>query len=219
MTSQTTKKMVTLMAAGAVALVALPGTASAGRGQVPDHRVQQFEATLRPVAHDPAADGGTEASGRAKLMLRQGNLLTTKVHVSGLTPQVHVMHIHGAEQAAHECPGPERRDDLVDDGLIETVEGLEDYGPVVVSLTTTGDTSPASTLAVDRYEVAGRNGRINYNRTFAIPEGIAANLENQHIVVHGHDIDGDGTYASRITALGAPLEAELPVACGEIDLR
>jgi hypothetical protein len=219
MTSRTMKSMAKLAAAGAVLLVALPGAAAADRSAAGVHPTQVFEATLRPVAHDPAADGGTEASGRAKLTIREGNVLTTKLRASGLSPQVHVMHIHGAEQAAHECPGPDRRDDLVNDGLIETVEGLEDYGPVVVALTTTGDTSPASTLAVDRYEVAGEDGRIEYNRTFAIPQAIADTLENQHIVVHGHDINGDGSYASRVTALGAPLEAELPVACGEIDRR
>lgn len=214
-----TKRMAKLAAVGAVALVAVPATASADRGAAGDHPARHLVATLRPVAHDPAADGGSNATGQASLLVRRGNKLTTTVEVSGLSPQVHVMHIHGAEQAAHECPGADRRDDLVDDGLIETVEGLDDYGPVVVSLTTTGDTSPASTLAVDRYEVAGADGRIEYHRTFDIPSGIAANLENQHIVVHGHDIDGDGTYASRVTALGAPLEAELPVACGEIDPR
>lgn len=219
MTSQTTKRMAKLVAVGAAALVALPGSAAADRSAAGDRPPQRFEATLRPVAHDPAADGGSEASGRAKLVLREGNILTTQLVASGLSPQVHVMHIHGSEQAAHECPGADRQDDLVDDGLIETVEGLEDYGPVVVSLTTSGDTSPASTLAVDRFLSAGPDGRIAYHRTFAIPQGIADNLENQHIVVHGHDIDGNGNYESRITALGAPLEAELPVACGEIDVR
>ena len=32
-----------------------------------------------------------------------------------------------------------------------------------------------------------------------------------------NDLDGDGKYGGRTTALGAPLEAELPVACGELD--
>lgn len=219
MSSQTIKRMARLAAVGSVALVAISAPASADRSAAGGNPAQRFEATLRPVAHDPARDGGTEASGRAKLTLQEGNILSVKLKVSGLSPQVHVAHIHGSEQAAHECPGAGRRDALVDDGLIETVEGLEDYGPVVVSLTTTGDTTPASTLAVDRFLEAGDDGRIDYRRTFAIPQGIADNLANQHIVVHGHDINGDGSYASRITALGAPLEAELPVACGEIDLR
>jgi hypothetical protein len=37
-----------------------------------------------------------------------------------------------------------------------------------------------------------------------------------HVVIHGEDLDNNGAYGGRITALGAPLEAELPVACGEI---
>jgi hypothetical protein len=37
-----------------------------------------------------------------------------------------------------------------------------------------------------------------------------------HVVIHGEDLDNNGSYGGRTTALGAPLEAELPVACGEI---
>ncbi len=114
------------------------------------------------------------------------------------------------------CPGAERRDDLVDDGLIETAEGLADYGAILVSFTTSGDTSPASGLALDRMPVAKQNGLLKYKRTVNVPTGIASRLDELHIVVHGADLDGDGTYGGRTTALGAALEAELPVACGEI---
>ena len=42
-----------------------------------------------------------------------------------------------------------------------------------------------------------------------------------HIVVHGHDLDGSGAYDGPEGYLGAgvPLEAELPMACGEITRR
>ena len=219
MNVQRMRRTAKVAAVGVAALVALPGTASADRSAAGDHPARHFVATLRAVPHDPAVDGGSDASGQASLLVRRGNLLTASIEAAGLSPQVHVMHIHGAEQAAFECPGPDRRDDRLDDGLIDTVEGLPDYGPVVVSFTTSGDTSPDSTLAVDRFLAAGPDGRIEYRRTFDIPTGIAANLENQHIVIHGHDIDGDGAYGGAITPLGVPIEAELPVACGEIDAR
>jgi hypothetical protein len=65
------------------------------------------------------------------------------------------MHIHDTDAGELSlCPGVERRDDLVDDGLIETVEGLSDYGAIQVSLTRSGDTSPASGLALDRFAPA-----------------------------------------------------------------
>ncbi len=36
------------------------------------------------------------------------------------------------------------------------------------------------------------------------------------LAIHPRKLIGDGAYGGRTTALGAPLEAELPVACGEI---
>ncbi len=179
--------------------------------------IGSFGASLDPVPHDPAADAGSNVSGRAQLF-RVGNLVSVRVRATGLSPLPHAMHIHGKDNPEVAfCPGADRRDDLVDDGLIETVEGLDDYGPVQVSLTTRGDTSTASTLALDRFPVANAGGVLNYQRFFAMPLEIASRLEAKHIVIHGVDLNGNATYEGRITALGAPLEAELPVACGEID--
>src|SRR5918994_1202590 len=47
-----------------------------------------------------------------------------------------------------------------------------------------------------------------------VANGLDALPHAMHI--HGEDLDNDGAYGGRITALGAPLEAELPVACGEV---
>jgi hypothetical protein len=177
-----------------------------------------YRADLNPVPHAPTADAGSNVTGDAKLWVRNG---TAKVRVKarGLTPNLpHAMHIHGKEAAGEiaMCPGADRRDDLVNDGLIETVEGLADYGGILVSFTTSGDTSPASGLALDRMPVAKENGLLTYGRTFDIPGDLTSRLDELHIVVHGEDLNRDGMYGGRVTALGAPLEAELPVACGEI---
>lgn len=182
---------------------------------VADH----YRAQLAAVPHAPSADAGSNVTGTAKLMVRDGNLLRVNLKAAGLTPGLpHAMHIHGNEAAGElaSCPGADRRDDLVDDGLIETVEGLEDYGPIQVSFTTTGDTSPDSGLALERFVTANSKGVAKYKRTFEIPQRFADRLHELHVVVHGADLDGDGAYGGRTTALGAPLEAELPVACGEI---
>jgi hypothetical protein len=181
--------------------------------------VGNFRASLAPVAHDPSADSGSNVSGQARVVTRE-NQATVTVTAHGLSPELpHVMHIHGDLQAHNECPGLDRADDLVDDGLIETLEGLPDYGDIVVSFTTSGDTSPGSALALDRAPVANEEGDLTFQRTFGIPADVRANLDNLHVVIHGEDLDGDGAYGGRITALGAPLEAELPVACGELNGR
>ena len=45
-----------------------------------------------------------------------------------------------------------------------------------------------------------------------MPANIASRLDELHIVVHGEDLNGDGMYGGRTTALGAPLEADGPPA-------
>ena len=181
-------------------------------------RAQHYRANLNAVPHVPTADGNSNASGTAKLV-RKGRRVSVLVKAMGLSPRLpHAMHIHGKEAAGEiaRCPGADRRDDLVDDGLIETAEGLDDYGPVLVSFTTRGDTSADSVLALDRFPAARKNGTMTYTRRITVPRKLAGRLDELHVVIHGQDIDGNGKYEGRTTALGAPLEGELPVACGRI---
>jgi hypothetical protein len=202
----------------ALALVAVGVTAAIAQ---PGKGAQHYRAHLSAVPHLSTADGNSNASGRAKLV-RKGRRVSVLVKAMGLSPRLpHAMHIHGKEAAGEiaSCPGADRRDDLVDDGLIETVEGIDDYGPVLVSFTTRGDTSADSVLALDRFPVARKNGTFTYTRNIKVPAKLAGRLDELHVVIHGHDIDGNRKYEGRTTALGAPLEGELPVACGRIHRR
>ena len=65
--------------------------------------------------------------------------------------------------------------------------------------------------------VAKENGLLKFKRTFDIPARYADRLDELHVVVHGADLNGDSMYGGRTTALGAPLEGELPVACGSLN--
>ena len=90
-------------------------------------------------------------------------ILRFKVKARGLTPDApHAQHIHYGEQARNECPGLDL--DTNGDGRLNTLEGVPAYGPVVVSLTTRGDTTPASLLAVDRFPIV-KHGRLDYRRS------------------------------------------------------
>ena len=203
------------IAAGGLFATATSATADPGHGSAAPDR---YRAALNAVPHDPAADGGSNAAGRAMLALR-GDTVSVLLKGSGLSPHLpHAVHIHGKDHPEiSNCPGADRRIGGVSDSLIETVDGLADYGGIAVSFTTSGDTSPASGLALDRMPFAMGNGKLTYKRDIEVPSAVADHLGDKHIVVHGHDIDGNGMYnAGPITALGAPLEAELPVACGEI---
>jgi hypothetical protein len=211
------KRTIALALFATVGVTVVAGSALAGqlRGGP-----EMYRAALNPVPHAPAADAGSNVSGETKVWVTNGGTVKVRVKARGLSPNLpHAMHIHGKEAAGEiaMCPGADRRDDVVDDGLIETVEGLADYGGILVSFTTFGDTSPRSGLALERMPVAKQNGLLDYKRTFQIPANLASRLDELHVVVHGEDLNRDGSYGGRTTALGAPLEAELPVACGELE--
>lgn len=206
------------IALSASALLVGVGVASVSAAAAENGGPQRFAASLSPVPHAASADGGSDASGRAFLWLT-GDDLKVQLQVSDVSARLpHAMHIHGKDNPEVSfCPGANRRQGGVSDDLIETVDGLPDYGPIQVSFTTRGDTSASSGLALDRFPVGKSNEKLTYQRTLEIPDEVASRLADKHIVVHGQDIDGDGSYdPGPITALGAPLEAELPVACGEI---
>jgi hypothetical protein len=153
------KKLPAVLAVGAVGAVALAGVATAGHG---DAKVKQHhKATLKPVPHDPQADHGSNVRGKAHVM-RRGDRIKVMLKARGLSPDLaHAVHIHGknAGELAF-CPGANRRAEIVNDGLIETAEGVPDYGPVQISFTTRGDTSEKSLLALDRFPIARSNGKL-----------------------------------------------------------
>jgi hypothetical protein len=172
-----------------------------------------FGAALFPL-------NGSGASGTATLV-RNGTRLNTTINSSGMAPNLpHAQHIHGMAQAISECPSLAA--DANADGLINTTEGAPFYGPIAVSFTTFGDTSPASGLAVDRFPVASSVGTVDYFRSLIAPPGVAFNLGNFAIVQHGIDLNGNGEYD--FDAAGAsdldpslPQEATIPANCGVIN--
>lgn len=182
-----------------------------------------FRAATSPV-QDAAARStysGLNVSGSATLTLA-GNILTAQITASGLSPRLpHLMHIHGVVGAQNDCPGASFADDRVDDGLIDTIEGLPAYGPIDITFSTSGATDAgAAALNLNTAPVATAAGTINYTRTFKIPGKFAAHLSDLHVVIHGADLNGDGTYFGGVDgSLGAgiPLEAEIPVSCGAIN--
>jgi hypothetical protein len=165
---------------------------------------------------DIEALNGSGVTGRTTVV-RHGNELNVSVALSGLSADLpHAMHIHGElDGSADTCPPPSA--DANHDGVITTAEGIPFYGSIQASLTTEGDTSPASALAVDRFDSAA-GGTVTYNRTFTVAGTLADALEDMHIVVHGIDMDGSGAYDGVPSTLdpSVPQEATLPVGCAEL---
>jgi hypothetical protein len=182
------------LALAVLAVAAVAGTAYATDGG-------GYSADLQPVGNNPPAHG------TAKLFVA-GRQLTVDIHASGLAPNLpHAMHIHGVLGDPNACPPPTA--DTDHDGLISLQEGAPFYGPIDVSFTTTGDTSAASGLVLERFPVADGNGNLDYHRTFTIPKDVAKDLTQLHIVLHGADLDQNMVYSNL-------FEATLPVACGAI---
>lgn len=170
-----------------------------------------YRADLNPL-------NGSGASGNATLILR-GNQLTVISATFGLSPGlVHAQHIHGDLGVVNTCPTA--ANDTNGDGLVSVPEGKTSYGGFQVSLTTTGDTSPASALAVSRFPTAASPaGFLIYSRTFTVPDSVAANLDDFAIVQHGIDLNGNGTYDGEPSpaAPSLPMEATIPADCGTIE--
>jgi len=180
---------------------------------------------------------GSGASGIATAVVRNQLIRHIEIHASGLTPDApHAQHIHYGDQALNECPTLAQ--DTNGDGRLNTLEGVPAYGPVVVSLNTTGDTTPASFLDVTRFPVS-QDGQLDYSRDHieftdvagtgypgAGGTGTAKQIADAIrdgegvVVIHGIDYDGNGSYnfsdpegASELNP-ALPAEATDPAACG-----
>jgi len=188
-------------------------------------------AAVSADAADSATDAltGTEVQGKLHPVNNAAATGVSTVTVDGrkidvsvdakrlLKGMPHAMHIHFGAQARHECPTV--RDDDNSDHRINTAEGIPAYGPVRVSLTKRGDTSPKSTLAVNRFPKA-KDHEIHYDRTIGIGKKLAHAIENGKgvVVIHGIDYNHNGKYdfsagKSELDP-SLPAEATDPAACG-----
>ncbi|MGI9049908.1 MAG: hypothetical protein ACR2GU_11140 [Rubrobacteraceae bacterium] len=193
-----------------LASVALAGTFSNARANS-FNPVKVYRATLNPL-------NGSGARGYATLIL-VGRRLTVVTQTTGLAPnQPHAQHIHGDFVGRNVWPP--RSADKNGDGLVSTAEGKPFYGMIDVSLTTRGDTSPNSGLAVNRFPVAGPVGNLIYARTFNVSGKVARNLGKLVIVQHGIDLNHDGAYDGKARSSidpSLPLEATIPADCGTVN--
>ena len=171
-------------------------------------------ASLQPVALN-----GVDGSGTALVTVR-GTRIDIAMAASGLLADApHAAHIHFGADARHECPGAS--DDLDASGTLNTSEGGPAYGPVAVSLTKTGDTSPASALAIDRFDTAPR-GNLTYERgQIKVSQDVAKAVTRGEavIVIHGVDHNHSGAYDGATASdldPSLPTEATDPALCGVI---
>lgn len=169
-------------------------------------------ANLRPVPLN-----GVSASGTAMVKVTGNTINVTMAATGLLAGSPHAAHIHFGADARQECPTA--GDDAKKDGTINTTDGAPAYGPIVVSLTKTGDTSPASGLAVARFDTAP-GGKISYERgSITVSPAVAKAVADgkSAVVVHGVDHNGNGKYDGATKSEldpKLPTEATDPAICG-----
>jgi hypothetical protein len=171
-------------------------------------------------------------SGTVSLTATDDGRLTVVIRTRGLVPgQPHAQHIHGSVGSGHAahfmCPTLDNDKD--GDGILTNEEAVGEYGAIYLPLTTRGDVSAASALALDRMPVADANGKLNYRRTFTaaqVPDALLENLSQVHIVQHGIDANnndkydlgglGESSFAKNLGSPGVPEEATDPASCGVV---
>ena len=208
-------------AAGSVLLLgslALAGTSSALTVQGDDTaRAVERRGALNPLNNS----GGV---GRAEIDVFSSGRVDVDVDARRvLAGSPHAMHIHFGAKARNECPTI--ADDDNGDFRLTTAEGAPAYGPVRASLTTRGDTSPASVLAVERFPTSPK-GEIHYDRSFGVGDRLAMAIKGGKgvIVVHGVDYNANGKYDFMSAGESEldpslPAEATDPAICGVINKR
>ena len=203
------KRLIALIAAMTTVLaIAIP--ASAGHDRNPSPKVASYTYDLGEL-NDSGVDG------TVRITALPNGKIQVKVDASGLAPNLpHAQHLHGTTDGTPtECPP--------NDGRTTTVDGIPFYGGILASLTTEGDTSAASALAVSRFPVSDSEGNLEYERTFDVSEEVFDAIGTVQYVVHGVDLNGSGAYDGEELSsippaadLGVPLEVTIPAACGGI---
>jgi hypothetical protein len=166
---------------------------------------------------DSLNDSGADGRVHAEFTGRKAKV---RIDARGLAKNLpHAQHLHFGAEARNECPNV--FDDANNDLRLNVAEGVPDYGPILKSLTTTGDTSPKSGLAVDRFPTTPK-GVEKYERVINFAPGAvlkAIKSGKGVIVIHGVDHNGNGEYdfdgagASELDP-SLPAEATDPALCG-----
>ena len=158
-----------------------------------------------------------DGSGNAVMRLDGRRLSVTMTSSGLLNGAPHALHIHAGRKGT--CPGREAA--ALHNGhlSIATHAGGPYYGPPVLAMTTTGDTSPKSILAFNRFP---SSSDVAYKRTMTVTPIVASYLRrnNAVVVVHGIDYNRNGVYDGVLerSDLDRSLtgESTAPALCGPL---
>jgi hypothetical protein len=209
-----------------------PTSAAAERGGMAGHDAAglpdgDYEANLHPLNATEQQQFGPlgVAHGKAHFSVRNGQF-TASVDAEGAqVGMIHPQHIHSAAK----CPPVTA--DVNHDGIVDVIEGVPFYGPILVPL----DDDLASQAGGSFPTASGARGLLRYTSSASFsafladlnaadPDptdaviklgGAPLALESRHVVLHG--VDPRTALPSSVATLpGLPAYLTLPIACGEI---
>jgi hypothetical protein len=196
--------------AGSLGAAGIAGTGAAASSSA-NAPAASLDAKLRPLNNS-----GGHGNATVEVAGRRAQVDIDAFHLAKGLP--HAQHIHFSKTARNECP--DAGDDANLDHRLSTTDGAPAYGRIRQSLTTRGDTSNKSALAVTRFPTAPK-GEEHYNRSITFNSAkVARAIRNGKgvIVIHGVDYNGNGEYdfSSGRSDLdpSLPAEATDPAICG-----
>lgn len=156
--------------------------------------------------------------GKAYFRVVNGELAAV-VDVSGAEPAdgafpegLHPQHIHEADRC------PTMADDANGDGIVDVIEGLPRYGPIMIPLD--NDLADTSSQVGGFPLASGPRGTYHYTAGAGVAAvetalGHPLGLSTRHVVIHGVDL-ATPLPASVQSLPGLPAQITLPIACGEV---
>lgn len=173
-----------------------------------------FHATLNPFKVNKVTGSGT-----ATVHVKGKQAHVVIKHSGLLDGAPHAQHFHIAAKGV--CPPDSAAKTHNGKLSLNTTDGIPFYGKIGTSLTTSGDTSPDSGLAVDRFPTGSD---VHYKRTIHLSDEAAESLRagTAVVVVHGIDYNGNGKYDNVLGASDLdpklPAEATNPALCGSLKM-
>ena len=202
-------------AVAALVLAAAPVAAQTDQTTAADMEVSGELQAVNPV-------GGTPVSGSVSILPEDG-MLTLALEAEGLSPGMHLAHVHGFAEPDPDqssCPGDDA--DTNGDGFVDLIETREAAGVTMIPFSA----EPASLdIQTDTYPAADGTGQLSYRQAVDL-SALSAAVETQfgtplalsRRVVFVHGVPEGTELPGTVQSLeGVPAHVTLPVACAELD--
>lgn len=179
--------------------------------------ITAVEGTFQPL--NPAGEG---ISGTVSIS-PQGETLVITLEAEGLSPGMHLAHVHGfpeADPADAACP--DAAADANGDGWVDLIETQELAGVTMIPFT---DDPAGLAIQSESYPSTGDDGRISYEQSVGLDAlrdsleaefGTPLALPRRVVFVHGVP-EGTELPGSVRSLEGVPASVTIPVACAELE--